>query len=147
MSSSSFRHRLALEVLAKKNQLKQAGAQGFTLIELLVVIVILGVLGAVGYQAYLNQVVRAYASQAQNTSTAIAKNCAALQVTGEEGQHPTLSAASFDATAVSLTGGPCPPTGGATTFTVKVGTATVTRSATASVSAQGVVTPASLPAA
>lgn len=142
MTSTPFRQRLALQVLAKQNQLKKAGAKGFTLIELLVVIVILGVLGAVGYQAYLNQVVRAYAAQAANSATAIAKNCAALQVTGEQTAHATLTAASVDANTVTI-GGTCGAA--ASTFTVKVGNATTNRTATASVTADGVVTPASLP--
>ncbi len=146
MSSTPFRQRLALQILAKQNQLKRAGAKGFTLIELLVVIVILGVLGAVGYQAYLNQTLRAYASQAANTATAMAKNCAALQITGDEGDWATLTADSFDAAQVTQTG-TCNATGTPSAITVEVGNASTSRTAVASVTAEGVVTPAAVPTA
>jgi len=144
MSSSPFRQRLALQLLAKRNRIKTASTQGFTLIELLVVIVILGVLGAVGYQAYVNQVARAYAAQAANTATALAKNCAALGVTGESGQFNTLAGKSFDPNQVTLTA-TCNAAGKASTFTVKVGNTDTNREATASVTSDGQVTPASLP--
>jgi len=143
MSSTPFRQRLILEVLTKKNQAKSAAAKGFTLIELLVVIVILGVLGAVGYQAYINQISRAYAAQAQNTSTALAKNCAALRVTGESGDWASLTDESVDETQVTITG-TCPATE-ATTVEVEVGNADLSRTATATVTAEGQVTPAPLP--
>jgi prepilin-type N-terminal cleavage/methylation domain-containing protein len=83
MSSTPFRQRLALQVLAKRNRIKAAGAQGFTLIELLVVIVILGVLGGIGYGAYINQIERANRNTAAVAATAAAKTCAALLATGD----------------------------------------------------------------
>lgn len=75
--------KLLFKLLQHQAKAKASNAQGFTLIELLVVVVILGVLGAVGYQATINQIGRANANTASNTATAVAKNCAGLQITGD----------------------------------------------------------------
>jgi len=85
MTSKTYRHRLALAMLTRK----QASAEGFTLIELLVVVVILGVLGALGYQAYLDQIARANLGTAQIAAVAAAKNCSALRITSEESSFVT----------------------------------------------------------
>ena len=147
MSPTPFRQRLALQVLSKRNLLRATGTQGFTLIELLVVIVILGVLGAVGYQAYVNQIARAFGNTAANTATALAKNCAALGVTGDSGDFDTLTGASVDTNQVSLTASTCNPAGETSLFTVQVGNDEITRTTSASVTAEGQVTPAPVPTA
>lgn len=146
MSATPFRQRLVLQLLANQKRAKSAAVKGFTLIELLVVIVILGVLGAVGYQAYLTQVARAYAAQAQNTATALAKNCAALSVTGDEADWQSLTEDSVDSNQVTIAGA-CNGQDEVSTITVTVGNATTTREAEATVTAEGQVTPASLPEA
>jgi prepilin-type N-terminal cleavage/methylation domain-containing protein len=146
-STTPFRHRLALQVLSNRNRLTTAGTQGFTLIELLVVIVILGVLGSVGYQAYVSQIARAYANTAANTATALAKNCAALGVVGDQSQFATLAGSSVDPAQVTLTASTCNAPGTASTITVTVGRTGTTRAATATVTAQGQVTPAPVPTA
>lgn len=145
MPSAPFRQRLALQVLTRRNSRRTADPQGFTLIELLVVIVILGVLGAVGYQAYSTQVVRAYASTAANTATALAKNCAALGVVGDQAQFATQAASSIDTNLVTLTASTCNALGTASTMTVTVGRTGTTRAASATVTAAGQVTPAAVP--
>ena len=86
---ASSRKQLLLQLLNKRTRLQSATSKGFTLIELLVVIVILGVLGAVGYGAYINQIQTANDNTAVTTATALAKNCAALLVTGDEGDFVT----------------------------------------------------------
>lgn len=141
MSSTPFRQRLALQVLAKFNQSKATGNQGFTLIELLVVIVILGVLGAAGYGAYVNQIGRANAATAQNTATALAKNCAALLVTETAAAADTAwqlnRTDSVDSTQVTVAATTCT---NPTTVSVSAGR-TQTKTSIASVTSDGAVTP------
>jgi prepilin-type N-terminal cleavage/methylation domain-containing protein len=107
-----------------------AGAQGFTLIELLVVIVILGVLGGVGYGAYVNQIGRANANAAATAATAMAKNCAALQATGDQsafnpGVNGTSVTANKTAAAADCVAGPFAVTAGVGGGFPRVATATL----------------------
>ena len=145
MSSAPFRQRLALQVLTRRNRLKTAAAQGFTLIELLVVIVILGVLGAVGYSAYINQIGRANASTAQNTATALAKNCAALLATETQADADTAFqnnvSSSIDPGQVTVAATTCQL---GTTVDVTVGASQPAQSV-ATITAAGIVTPATTP--
>jgi prepilin-type N-terminal cleavage/methylation domain-containing protein len=135
--SFSSRQRLLLQLLNTRNRPQAATSKGFTLIELLVVIVILGVLGAVGYTAYVNQIGRANAAQAQNTATALAKACAAALVTGD--------AAGFNASVANqVTVRPPGSCALGATFTVDIGENDFARSSTATVNADGSVTPGEL---
>lgn len=143
MTSTPFRQRLVLQVLARHQRIKTAGGQGFTLIELLVVIVILGVLGSVGYQQYLAQIARANGNIAQNTATAVAKNCAALATTGDQ---TNFSTADFLGAGATVTGG-CNAIGTVSTFTATVGTGNNQRQSAATVQTTGAVTPGTAPAA
>ena len=136
MSSTPFRQRLALQVLAKRNRINDAGAKGFTLIELLVVIVILGVLGGVGYGAYLAQIAKANEGAATTAATAAAKSCAALRATGDEDNWVP----GVDGTRVTLTG-TCPPDNSAQTFTATAGTTPNLQTCTADLDGNGAVTP------
>lgn len=141
MTSTTFKQRLALQLLSKQRRLRAAGAQGFTLIELLVVIVILGVLGGVGYGAYVNQIGRANANTAATTATALAKNCAALLATGDTGAfEPGVDGTTVKA---NKNAGDC----AAGAFTVTAGAnGGFPRTATATVLPSGAVQPATAPA-
>lgn len=143
MTNATFRQRLILQMLARRQRAQTSAAKGFTLIELLVVIVILGVLGAVGYQQYLAQIGRANANTAQNTATAVAKNCAALATTGDQSSFSTADFLGGGSTAT----GTCNAIGTQSTFTVTVGTGNNQRQSTATVQASGAVTPGTAGAA
>lgn len=132
MSAQTYRHRLLLQLLARK----RSSSQGFTLIELLVVIVILGVLGAVGYQAYIDQVARANQGTASVAALAAAKSCAALRVTGQTAEWTDGVVNSNQVTV----GGACPAATTAQTFTATAGTGTNARTAQAVLNANGSVT-------
>lgn len=141
MSSTPFRQRLVLQLLAKQKRAKTAAAKGFTLIELLVVIVILGVLGAVGYSAYVNQIGRANAATAQNTATALAKGCAAALTTGDEADFDTSVTNVVQTDQATVTADACALD---STFVVTVGEGDFERESTATVNADGSVTPGEL---
>lgn len=133
----SSRKQLLLQLLNKRNRAQNPISKGFTLIELLVVIVILGVLGGVGYQAYVNQLGRANQAVAQNTATAIAKNCAALLVTGDEATFDADQSLSGD---VSTTNGTTCDLGA--DWTVTAGTGTNLRTSSSSVTdPEGIAVP------
>jgi prepilin-type N-terminal cleavage/methylation domain-containing protein len=133
-------NRFLLYYLTRKSALQGAEAStGFTLIELLVVVVILGVLAAVGYQATISQIARANANTANNTATAIAKNCAGLLVTGDQGQFTGTIQNFYNPSTVTLTGNSTTCATG-NQYTVQVGR-TFCRWASASVNSNGSVSP------
>lgn len=130
--------KLLFQLLQRQARGNASNAQGFTLIELLVVVVILGVLGAVGYQATINQIGRANANTASNTATAVAKNCAGLQITGDSAGFST-TVDQFIGDNVTLTPTTCTPDA-ENTYTVSVGDA-FCKFASATVQTDGEVSP------
>jgi prepilin-type N-terminal cleavage/methylation domain-containing protein len=144
MASTTFKQRLALQLLSKQRRLRASGAQGFTLIELLVVIVILGVLGAVGYGAYVNQIARANGNTAAVAATAMAKNCAALAATGDQSAfEPGVDGKNV---VTNKAAGAAGCASGAFTVTAGVQNTNTQRTATATLNAVGAVIPATPPA-
>lgn len=131
-------NRLLLHLLTRKSSLSSGINSGFTLIELLVVIVILGVLAAVGYQATISQIARANANTANNTATAVAKNCAGLLVTGDQSSFSSTVQNFYNSATVTLSNSSTCATG--SVYTVSVGR-TFCRWAQATVNDNGSVRP------